>query len=209
MREEYAAVGLDEAAAGDDPVALFDRWLAQVVDAGVHEPNAMALATATTGGRPSVRLVLLKGTDARGFVFFTNTDSRKGVELAANPVAALAMTWHEVQRQVRVEGPVLRLSAAEDDGYFASRPHGSQLGAAASPQSQVVPGRAWLDERYGDLERAYPAGTEVPRPACWGGYRVVPHVMEFWHGRRGRMHDRLRFTRTGVDAGWRRERLAP
>ncbi len=207
MREEYAAVGLDEGAAGEDPVAMFDRWLTEVAAAGVHEPNAMALATATPDGLPSVRLVLLKGADARGFVFFTNTDSRKGAELAANPHAALAMTWHEVQRQVRVEGPVHRLSAVDDDAYFASRPRGSQLGAAASPQSQVVPGREWLDERYAGLERTYPTGTTVPRPPHWGGYRVEPQAMEFWHGRHGRMHDRLRFTRT--DAGWRRERLAP
>lgn len=214
MREEYAAVGLDEQAAGDDPLLLFDRWLAEVVDAGAHEPNAMALATATPDGRPSVRLVLLKGADTRGFVFFTNTESRKGVELAANPYAALAMTWHEVQRQVRIEGPVHRLPTGEDDAYFASRPYGSQLGAAVSPQSRVVPGRAWLDDRYVELQRMHPAGTDVARPAYWGGYRLVPQVIEFWHGRRGRLHDRLRFTRTEVEAGadaqgWRRERLAP
>jgi len=213
MREEYAAVGLAESAAGDDPVALFDRWLADAVNAGVHEPNAMALATATPNGRPSVRLVLLKGADARGFVFFTNTESRKGAELAANPYAALAMTWHEVQRQVRIEGPVHRLSPAEDDAYFASRPRGSQLGAVASPQSQVVPDRGWLEDRYAEVDRAHPDAEPVPRPAGWGGYRVQPQVVEFWHGRRGRMHDRLRFTRTDADiasgAGWSRHRLAP
>lgn len=213
MREEYAAVGLDESAAGDDPVALFDRWLADAVNAGVHEPNAMALATATPNGRPSVRLVLLKGADARGFVFFTNTESRKGVELTANPYAALAMTWHDVQRQVRIEGPVHRLSADEDDAYFASRPRGSQLGAVASPQSQVVPDRGWLEDRYAEVDRAHPDADAVPRPAGWGGYRVLPQVVEFWHGRRGRMHDRLRFSRTDADiasgAGWSRERLAP
>ncbi len=213
MREEYAAAGLDESAAGDDPVALFDRWLAEVVEAGVHEPNAMALATANPQGRPSVRLVLLKGVDARGFVFFTNTDSRKGVELAANPYAALVMTWHEVQRQVRIEGRAERLSAAEEDAYFASRPRGSQLGAAASPQSQVVPDRGWLDDRYAELERSYPVDTAVPRPPHWGGYRVVPEVIEFWHGRPGRLHDRMRFTRAGGGAetgtSWHRERLAP
>lgn len=206
MREEYAAVGLDEAAAGDDPLALFERWLAQVVAAGVHEPNAMALATATPDGRPSVRLVLLKGADARGFVFFTNTRSRKGAELAANPQAALALTWHAVQRQVRVEGPVERLAVDEDDAYFASRPYGSQLGALASPQSQQVPDRAWLEERYAQLERAHPEGT-VPRPQHWGGYRVLPELIEFWQGRHGRLHDRLLFTRAGQS--WRRERLAP
>lgn len=207
MREEYAEIGLDEAAAGDDPVALFDRWLAQVVAAGAYEPNAMALATATPDGRPSVRLVLLKGADARGFVFFTNTQSRKGSELAANPYAAMAVTWHAVQRQVRVEGPVQRLSAADDDAYFASRPYGSQLGALASPQSEVVPDREWLADRYAELERAYPDGSVVPRPPHWGGYRVVPERIEFWQGRSGRLHDRLLFTRSGD--GWNRGRLAP
>lgn len=205
MREEYAASGLDEAGAGDDPLVLFERWLSEVVAAGVHEPNAMALATATDDGRPSVRLVLLKGADERGFVFFTNTESRKGAELAVNPYAALALTWHAVQRQVRVDGSVHRLTAAEDDAYFASRPRGSQLGAAASPQSQVVPARGWLDDRYAELEQTYPG--EVPRPASWGGYRVVPERIEFWQGRRGRLHDRLLYTRE--EGRWRRERLAP
>ncbi len=205
MREEYATVGLDEQSAGDDPLVLFVRWLAQVEAAGVHEPNAMALATATSQGRPSVRLVLLKGVDERGFTFFTNTRSRKGRELATNPQAALAMTWHAVQRQVRVEGRVVRLSEAEDDTYFASRPYGSQLGALASPQSQVVSDRTWLDERYADLELAHP--TSVPRPPHWGGYRVAPERVEFWQGRRGRLHDRLLFTRR--EGGWDRERLAP
>ncbi len=205
MRHEYSDAGLDEASAGGDPLQLFDRWLGQVEAAGVHEPNAMALATADASGRPSVRLVLLKGVDARGFVFFTNIESRKGIDLATNPQAALALTWHAVQRQVRVEGPVQRLTTEEDDAYFASRPHGSQLGAAASPQSRVVPSRDWLDARYAELEQQHP--EHVPRPAYWGGYRVVPERIEFWQGRYGRLHDRLLFTRDGAD--WRRERLAP
>jgi pyridoxamine 5'-phosphate oxidase len=151
--------------------------------------------------------VLLKGADSRGFVFFTNTQSRKGAELAVNPRAALALTWHAVQRQVRVEGPVQRLSAAEDEAYFASRPHASRLGTLASPQSHVVPDRQWLEDRYVELERTYPDGSPVPRPPHWGGYRVVPERIEFWQGRRGRLHDRLLYVRE--DEGWRRLRLAP
>lgn len=205
LRAEYAADGLDEIAAGDDPIALFDRWLDAAVAAGIHEPNAMALATATPDGVPAVRVVLLKGFDARGATFFTNYESRKGAELHANPHAALAMLWHSVRRQVRIEGPVTRIPAAESDAYFASRPHGSQLGAVASPQSQVVD-RAELDERYARAEAT--AGDDaVRRPEHWGGYRLVPQVLEFWQGRTERMHDRLRFTRDGDR--WVRERLAP
>jgi pyridoxamine 5'-phosphate oxidase len=207
MRSEYARDGLDEGTAGDDPVALFGRWLDDAVAAGVHEPNAMALATATPDGRPSSRIVLLKGFDARGLVFFTGYGSRKGRELAANPFAAATMLWHPLQRQVRVEGRVTQVPAAESDAYFASRPRGSQVGAVASPQSQPIDGRAVLDQRVAQVEQQF-AGRDVERPATWGGYRIAIESVEFWQGRVGRLHDRLRFTRTSDDV-WVRERLAP
>jgi pyridoxamine 5'-phosphate oxidase len=207
MRSEYARDGLDEGAAGDDPVALFARWLDDAVAAGVHEPNAMALATATPDGRPSSRIVLLKGFDARGLVFFTGYGSRKGRELAANPFAAATMLWHPLQRQVRVEGRVTQVPAAESDAYFASRPRGSQVGAVASPQSQPIDDRAVLDQRVAQAEQEF-AGRDVERPATWGGYRLAIESIEFWQGRVGRLHDRLCFTRTSGDV-WVRERLAP
>lgn len=206
MRSEYARDGLDETAAGDDPLALFARWFDEAVDAGVHEPNAMALATATPDGRPSSRIVLLKGLDARGLAFFTGYDSRKGHDLAANPWAAATMLWHPLQRQVRVEGSVTRLDAAESDAYFASRPRGSQIGAVASPQSRPISGRSELEERVAEVERAFD-GVDVVRPPLWGGFRIRIESIEFWQGRISRLHDRLLFTR--VDDAWRRERLAP
>jgi pyridoxamine 5'-phosphate oxidase len=206
MRSEYARDGLDEQAAGDDPVALFVRWLDDAVSADVHEPNAMALATATPDGRPSSRIVLLKGLDARGLVFFTGYDSRKGQELAANPRAAATMLWHPLQRQVRVEGAVERLADEESDAYFASRPRGSQIGAVASPQSRSISGRAALERRVAEVERGF-AGRDVERPPMWGGYRIAIESIEFWQGRVSRLHDRLRYTR--VPGGWERDRLAP
>jgi pyridoxamine 5'-phosphate oxidase len=206
MREEYARDGLDEQAAGDDPLALFSRWLDDVVAAGLHEPNAMALATATPTGAPSVRIVLLKGFDARGLVFFTGYESRKGHEIAANPRAAATMLWHPLQRQVRVEGAVTRLDDAESDAYFAARPRGSQIGAVASPQSRVIPDRQSLDDRVAEVEHVF-AGRDVVRPPVWGGYRIAVESIEFWQGRVGRLHDRHRFT--SADGAWTRERLAP
>jgi pyridoxamine 5'-phosphate oxidase len=209
MRSEYARDGLDEGAAGDDPVALFGRWIDEAVDAGVHEPNAMALATATPDGRPSSRIVLLKGFDARGLVFFTGYGSRKGRELEANPRAAATMLWHPLQRQVRVEGEVTRVPDEESDAYFASRPRGSQVGAAASPQSQPIDDRAVLERRVAEVEQTF-AGLDVERPEQWGGYRLAIGSIEFWQGRVGRLHDRLRFERVGDGEGsWTRERLAP
>lgn len=206
MRFEYARDGLDEAAAGDDPLSLFGRWLADAVAAGLDEPNAMALATATPDGRPSARIVLLKGFDARGLVFFTGYDSRKGREIGANPHAAATMLWHPLQRQVRVEGSVTRLDTAESDAYFVSRPRGSQIGAVASPQSRTIPDRRALEERVAEVEHVF-ANREIIRPPVWGGYRLAIESIEFWQGRTSRLHDRLLFTAT--PDGWTRERLAP
>lgn len=206
MRQEYAGVGLDEGAAGDDPVVLFRRWLADTISAGLHEPNAMALATATPDGRPSVRIVLLKGMDDTGLAFFTGYESRKGRELEANPRAAATMLWHPLQRQVRIEGPVSRLAPEESDAYFGSRPRGSQIGAVASPQSRVIAGREVLEQRVAEVEKFF-ADTEVERPPVWGGYRIAWESVEFWQGRESRLHDRLVFSRTS--GGWARRRLAP
>ena len=206
MRDDYARAGLDEAQAGDDPIVLFERWLAEAVAADVHEPNAMALATATPDGRPSSRIVLLKGFDARGLVFFTGYESRKGFELTANPRAAATMLWHPLQRQVRIEGEVSRIDPQESDAYFASRPRGSQIGAVASPQSRPIADRAALEERVAEVERTF-EGRDVERPDDWGGLRIALESVEFWQGRTGRLHDRIRFTQ--VPDGWARERLAP
>lgn len=206
MRHEYADAGIDEAGIGADPVPVVQRWLDEAVAAGVHEPNAMALATATPDGRPSVRIVLLKGFDDRGLVFFTGYGSRKGLELEANPHAAATLLWHELQRQVRVEGTVTRVSPDESDAYFASRPRGSQISAVASPQSLPVADRAELDQRRSEIEELF-ADRDVERPDGWGGYRIALDTVELWQGRSSRFHDRLRFTFAGD--GWTSERLAP
>lgn len=206
MRADYVQAGLDEATAGDDPFALFDIWLAEAVAAQIVEPNAMALATATVEGRPSVRIVLLKKIDDRGAAFFTNYESRKGEELEANPYASAVMLWHSLQRQVRIDGPVVRLDPGESDDYFASRPRGAQLGAVSSPQSGVVASRSELEARFESAENHF-AGRDIERPEHWGGYRIEPETIEFWQGRENRMHDRLRFER--APGGWSVERLAP
>jgi pyridoxamine 5'-phosphate oxidase len=206
MRREYAREALAEADVDADPVVQFGRWFEQASQAGLLEPTAMTLATATPDGRPSARMVLLRGFDERGFCFYTNYDSRKGTELAANPRAALVLWWGELERQVRVEGRVERTSREESEAYFRSRPPGSRLSAAASPQSQVIEDRASLERRVAELAAGLPDG-EVPLPGFWGGYRVVHQVVEFWQGRPNRLHDRLRYTRQGP--GWRLERLAP
>jgi pyridoxamine 5'-phosphate oxidase len=207
LRESYGRGGLREADLDPDPIRQFAAWFVRVQTAGLREPNAMTLATATPDGRPAARTVLLKSFDERGFVFYTNYEGRKGLELAANPQAALLFYWPELERQVRVEGAAERTTAAESDAYFRTRPRGSQLGAWASPQSEVVPGRDALDRRLQELEREY-AGRDVPRPPHWGGFRIRPMVIEFWQGRPNRMHDRLVYRRVG-QTGWRVERLAP
>ncbi len=204
MRREYGTTGLDESAAGDNPFVLFERWLADAVAAGITEPNAMALATATPDGTPSVRIVLLKSLDAEGAVFHTNYESRKGVELTENPRAAAVLLWHDLSRQVRIEGPVARISPEESDAYFTSRPPGGRISAQASPQSQVVADRAELERRWEEAAASPEAGT---RPDSWGGLRLAPESFEFWQGRPNRLHDRIRFRAT--DGGWERDRLAP
>lgn len=207
MRKEYIGGGLFEADVDADPLRQFEKWFEQAMTAQLPEPNAMTLATATPDGQPSARTVLLKGIDASGFTFFTNYDSRKGREIAANANAALLFFWPELQRQVRIEGTVERVAEAESDAYFRSRPLGSRLGACASQQSEVIPGRDVLEARVRELLQRYPDGN-VPRPPHWGGYRVRPVSIEFWQGRPDRLHDRLRYQRMQPD-GWRLERLSP
>jgi len=207
LREEYARSGLTESDLAPDPITMFRRWFDEAVAAGLHEPNAVVVATADADARPAARLVLLKGLSDDGFVFFTNTRSRKGEELAGNPRCALLFPWHPLERQVRVDGTAAPLSADAVARYFASRPRGSQLGARASHQSREVAGRDELTAAYDEVAARYPEPEPVPVPEEWGGYVVRPEAVEFWQGRPGRMHDRLVYRRT--DDGWRTVRLAP
>lgn len=200
------ATGLGEAELPADPVALFDRWMADVVAAELPEPTAMVLATASAAG-PRARMVLLKGHDADGFTFYTNRTSRKAADLAQVPRACLLFPWYALHRQVIIEGTVTQLSTPDSEPYFRSRPRGSQLSAWASWQSSVLGSRAELENRYEELSRRWPEDAEVPMPDFWGGYRVRPEIMEFWHGRLNRLHDRFRYQRRR-DA-WLIERLAP
>jgi pyridoxamine 5'-phosphate oxidase len=206
LRKNYTFGGLSEESAGADPVALFRSWFDAALAAELSEPNAFTLATVGPDGSPSARIVLLKGVDDRGFTFFTNYDSRKGREIAGNPRVAMVFLWHQFERQVRVEGRAERVSPEESDEYYHVRPLGSRLGAWASPQSEIIPGREILERQQAELAAHYPDGN-VPRPPQWGGYRVVPDAVEFWQGRPNRLHDRIRFRR--ADGGWMKERLAP
>lgn len=207
LRNDYMLNGLTEEDAAADPLLQFGRWLDDAIAARLPEPNAMTVATSAPDGAPAARMVLLRGFDDNGFVFYTNYESRKGDDLRANPRAALLFFWAELQRQVRIEGNVVRVTAEESDAYFASRPRGSQIGAWASRQSEVLPDRAALERRVVEIEALY-AGRAVPRPPHWGGYRVHPLRIEFWQGRASRLHDRLRFRRL-KGGEWLRERLSP
>jgi pyridoxamine 5'-phosphate oxidase len=208
MRQDYARSGLSRAELAAGWPEQFERWLADALAFGLPEPNAMIVATADRDARPSARTVLLKGYDERGFVFFTNYLSRKGTEALANPYASLVFPWFAMQRQVVVGGSVRPVERAETEAYFAGRPLGSQLSAWASPQSQVVADRAALDARYADAQARFGDGP-VPAPSDWGGLRVTPETVEFWQGRTGRLHDRLRYRDLGAPSGWVVERLGP
>ena len=210
LRTEYMRATLDESSVAADPLRQFELWFGDAVNAAVPEPTAMTLATVGAEGHPSARIVLLKGADERGFTFFTNYESRKGRELATRPRAALLFFWPELERQIRIEGTVGKVDAAESSAYFAGRPRGSQLGAWASPQSAPIAGRSALEARFAELAARYrDESTPVPRPPNWGGFRLTPDSIEFWQGRASRLHDRIRYRRTQAPPAWIIDRLAP
>lgn len=205
LRKDYKLASLDEADVAASPLAQFDKWFKEALSAELPEPNAMTLATCDAQSRPSARVVLIKDFDERGFVFFTNYESHKGQDLTANNRAALLFFWPELERQIRIQGRVEKVSAADSEAYYRSRPLASRISAWASPQSQVLPSRTALEARVAAFEAEH--GENPPRPAHWGGYRVVPQVMEFWQGRRDRLHDRIQYRLN--NAVWKIERLAP
>lgn len=207
LRQDYVAASLSEKDVDANPVRQFDKWFNEAINAKVYEPNAMTLATATPDGRPSARVVLLKGFSDDGFKFYTNYLSRKGRELAKNPNAALVFLWGDMERQIRIEGTIEKLDKWYSEKYFHSRPKKSQIGAVASPQSQEIDGREQLEARMQELEAQY-ADSEVPKPAHWGGYILKPRMIEFWQGRRSRLHDRIVYKKTD-NKNWKIVRLAP
>ena len=208
IRKDYKLRSLDESDVAGNPIDQFTRWWDEAIKSNIDEVNAMTLATATKSGMPSARIVLLKGYDANGFIFFTNYESQKGKELAENPQVALVFFWKELERQVRIDGIIEKVTATESDAYFQSRPAGSRIGAWASPQSKVISGRDVIENNYRVFEEKFPDQEAIPRPPHWGGYIVKPHTIEFWQGRSSRMHDRIQYK---MEAGnqWTIQRLAP
>ena len=208
LRQNYTLAGLSEADLNDDPIEQFNSWFQQALDADLLEPNAMTLATATPDGKPTARVVLLKGVSTKGFVFYTNYESQKGQQLIANPYAALVFLWNKLERQIRIEGKVEKLTAEESAEYFHSRPKASQIGAWASDQSRVILNREVLEKKLAQLQEQYSGDATVPLPEHWGGFRVVPNRIEFWQGRPSRLHDRLVYD-LQTNGSWQIKRLSP
>jgi pyridoxamine 5'-phosphate oxidase len=207
LRQDYRQASLSEKETAKNPFDQFSTWFSQAIESGIHEPNAMTLATSTSDGKPSARIVLLKGFDPNGFLFYTNYLSRKGREIAKNPNVALVFFWGMLERQVRIEGTIEKLDKAESEAYFRSRPRSSQAGAAASPQSQEIEDRNVLEAKWNEIEQHY-AGKDIPKPSCWGGYRIKPRIFEFWQGGSSRLHDRIVYRKTD-ERSWKKLRLAP